>query len=71
MTDRPYLVTTVDRAGSCEATYALFACAVRYVARMRERYPRAHITIVNTDRMDRDGERLIDGLTDEERDEVP
>jgi hypothetical protein len=66
--DRPCLVITVDPAGcSYENTFALFGCAVRYAERVRARHPKCRVSVLNADRMDADGDRLIDGLTDEER----
>ncbi len=70
--ERPYRVITADRAGcTYEYDFALFPSAVRFAERQRARYPDLYVTIVNTDRMDHYAERMIDGLTDDERAEVP
>lgn len=69
--DRPYLVVTVDLAGnSYETAFALFGCARRYAERVRAQHPKEHVYVLRADRMDMDGDRAIDGLTEEERDQL-
>lgn len=68
----PYVVIVGDCAGERERhPRRTFPEALRLVRTLERVCGKQYAYfVVNTDRMDRDGDRIIDGLTDEERDEL-
>lgn len=73
---KPYMVSIADYAGTFRSVcVATFADALQARETLLRRYSdperaRGHglvVTIENTDYSDMDGERAIDGLTDDER----
>lgn len=68
-----YIVQVADRAG--ETTHhprPTFAEALRLYRHLHRACGTQHYAyhVLNADRMDHDGERFIDGLTDEEREQL-